>query len=540
MRPATQPQRRGLGLLWRFLIALLGISLVPLILLSITALLGYRTASQQASDTAVTLMDDKSLKTQQLRTVETAGAVARFLEARVQDTRAAALLPRTPEAYLALAQTYRSELWYLGGSNAAPVEVRTMAPIYREVAYIDREGREQVRVSDGQVVPPAELRDVSDPANTSFRSETYFAEARGLAPGELYVSPVTARHVTTDAQLRGVDPNTPHLAVEGEKYAGVIRFATPVFDAQGQFDGVVMLSLDHRHIMEFVAHILPTDEQYTVFPDYASGNYAWMFDHEGWQIAHPRLGGLRGLDERGALVAPVNAETPPEQRRNQPFNLRLADWVDPSFRQMYEAVARNETGLQTIVNQAGVERAITYAPIPFAHGVYKQAGLFGGVTLGANVAEFHSDAILVRTSVEAAQDRLQRNILWIGALVIGLIALVAALIARTITRPVLRLTEAAREMAGGTLNAAVLDSLSERSVGDEITELSRVFKQMAVQVQLREKRLQDEIQQLNIQIDEQKASRQVSEITETEYFQNLVDRATQLRQQRKDGASGGS
>jgi methyl-accepting chemotaxis protein len=334
-----------------------------------------------------------------------------------------------------------------------------------------------------------------------------------------------------------VGPTTLRPAVEGAKYEGVVRFALPVFDEQGEFDGIVMLSLDHRHIMEFVMHILPTDEQYTVFPDYASGNYAWMFDNEGWQIAHPRYGGLRGLDESGALVPAVNENTPPEQRRNQPFNLRFADWVDPSFRQMYEAVMRGETGLQTIANQAGVERAITYAPIPFSYGRYRSSGFFGGVTLGANVEEFHRDASLVRNSVAAAQDRLRRNILWLGALVIGLIGLLSVVIARTISLPVLRLTEASREMATGSLNVAVLNSLFERRVGDEITELAIVFKQMAEQVQLREKRLKDEIQQLNIRIDDQKASHQVSEITETEYFQNLVDRAAQLRQQRTNSAA---
>jgi methyl-accepting chemotaxis protein len=190
-----------------------------------------------------------------------------------------------------------------------------------------------------------------------------------------------------------------------------------------------------------------------------------------------------------------------------------------------------------IANQAGVERAITYAPIPFAHGVYRSSGIFGGVTLGANVAEFHHDANLVRSTVEAAQEQLRGGIIWIGALVITLIALVAVLAARTITRPLSLLTEAARDMARGTLNAAVLDSLFRRKVGDEITELSAVFKQMALQVQLREKKLKEEIQQLNIQIDERKARSEVSEITETEFFQNLAKRASDLRRQRKSGSS---
>ena len=52
---------------------------------------------------------------------------------------------------------------------------------------------------------------------------------------------------------------------------------------------------------------------------------------------------------------------------------------------------------------------------------------------------------------------------------------------------------------------------------------------MAVQVQLRETKLKRQIEELNIQIDEQKKARQVAEITETDYFQNLRSNAQGMR-----------
>lgn len=51
----------------------------------------------------------------------------------------------------------------------------------------------------------------------------------------------------------------------------------------------------------------------------------------------------------------------------------------------------------------------------------------------------------------------------------------------------------------------------------------------AVQVLERERRLQEEIAQLHIQINEAKLARQVAEITETEYFQELQERAQRMR-----------
>lgn len=54
-------------------------------------------------------------------------------------------------------------------------------------------------------------------------------------------------------------------------------------------------------------------------------------------------------------------------------------------------------------------------------------------------------------------------------------------------------------------------------------------ERMLAQVQKREARLKDEIQQLRIEIDETKRRRQVREITETDYFQDLQFRARQLR-----------
>jgi CRP-like cAMP-binding protein len=66
-----------------------------------------------------------------------------------------------------------------------------------------------------------------------------------------------------------------------------------------------------------------------------------------------------------------------------------------------------------------------------------------------------------------------------------------------------------------------------------IAALAAEFAQMAAQVQKREEALRQEIVELRIEIDEAKKERQVGEIVESEYFQNLRAQAEKLRRRRE-------
>jgi CRP-like cAMP-binding protein len=65
-----------------------------------------------------------------------------------------------------------------------------------------------------------------------------------------------------------------------------------------------------------------------------------------------------------------------------------------------------------------------------------------------------------------------------------------------------------------------------------IAALAAGFAQMAAQVQKREEELRKEIMQLRIEIDEAKRQKQVSEIVETDFFQDLQSKARSMRKQR--------
>ncbi len=77
--------------------------------------------------------------------------------------------------------------------------------------------------------------------------------------------------------------------------------------------------------------------------------------------------------------------------------------------------------------------------------------------------------------------------------------------------------------------AIVLDnSLLYRQLGRTNRELQRTIDELKAS-QARERALRREVQALKIEIDEAKRKKQVAEITETDYFQQLRDRARRLR-----------
>ncbi len=139
--------------------------------------------------------------------------------------------------------------------------------------------------------------------------------------------------------------------------------------------------------------------------------------------------------------------------------------------------------------------------------------------------------VLVSLSTEHVEEQLRDDLLLaIGiALAVLAVGLTAALIgARRAARPVGELTAAAIAVEDGSYAPGSLDPVAGRR--DEIGRLAQVFDRMARQVREREERMQREIKQLSVQIDETKRRRQVAEITETDYFRDLQRRARELRE----------
>jgi two-component system cell cycle response regulator len=86
--------------------------------------------------------------------------------------------------------------------------------------------------------------------------------------------------------------------------------------------------------------------------------------------------------------------------------------------------------------------------------------------------------------------------------------------------------------AAAAVEADAFDPASLASVAardDALGQLARTFQRMAGEVRAREDRLRAEVAELRIEIDEVRQERKVAEITESEYFRSLRDRAAELR-----------
>jgi two-component system cell cycle response regulator len=88
-------------------------------------------------------------------------------------------------------------------------------------------------------------------------------------------------------------------------------------------------------------------------------------------------------------------------------------------------------------------------------------------------------------------------------------------------------TAAAAAIQANTFERASLNEVARRP--DELGQLAQVFQEMARQVHSREQQLQQQVLQLRIEIDQTRKAREVADITESEYFQQLLGKADELR-----------
>jgi CRP/FNR family cyclic AMP-dependent transcriptional regulator len=88
-----------------------------------------------------------------------------------------------------------------------------------------------------------------------------------------------------------------------------------------------------------------------------------------------------------------------------------------------------------------------------------------------------------------------------------------------------------QQVAQGEYEGAAVAGVGYRD--QTMATLAADFARMATQVRKREDALRDEIAQLKIEIDQSKRERHVSEITESDFFQDIQARAKDLRRKRE-------
>lgn len=94
-------------------------------------------------------------------------------------------------------------------------------------------------------------------------------------------------------------------------------------------------------------------------------------------------------------------------------------------------------------------------------------------------------------------------------------------------RQVAQLTRVAELLEAGSYAGGAIGDVTSRD--DALGNLARIFERMAGEVHAREQRLTQQVTELRIEVDRTRQAQQVEQITESEYFKALQQRAKALK-----------
>lgn len=498
----------------KIIFAMLTLAIVPALVLGYLAIEAGRQAGEVSTSLSQDALNAKAKETLELRAVMTADQIADFLRERENDLATLALLPQTEAAYRSFYQQFNGEIW----ESQDGVETRQDEPLYVEIAWVGADGQEQIKVREGEIVPEADLRSIFNPDTSRYPATDWFAETSALPAGEITVSHLTGYYLSREAYQ------------SGQQYDGIIRFARPVYGAEDTLLGVVTLALDYRHLAQFSAHIVPDESRWAAAPDVSTGSYAYLIDDLGWTLAHPNPFYQIGTGPQGEVL-PYVTET--DQIGTLPIRLDQLTFLDENLARIPALVASGEAGSIQYTWQEN-EKFVAYAPIPYYGGGYQEPAGFGWIGIAAEVGGFHLAADQVGGAISERVGALK-----IGILVVliggGLVSIpVAAIVARSVAGPIQRLIQAAQSVESGYSDLDVLDPLLESKSQGEMATLARVFKKMADQVYLREKKLRETISKLRIEIDETRKKAELAEVVDSEYFKLLQKRVKEIKKRKND------
>lgn len=393
---------------------------IPLSLMAFLIANGIYKVGDTARERAVTVLDQKSQEAIKIRAINTAEEIANFLRERENDVLVASILPATETAYKSFIKQQKKYIWIKESGKIQKV----LVPLYTEMTFIDRSGNEVIKVTSGDVPVKAGMKNVSNPANTSYKAESYFSKTMSMSKGDVYISRVTGWYV-----------NKPDFE-KGKRFSGIIRVATPIFDKTG-LAGVLALALDYRHLAEFASHIVPTQAEIVFEVDASSGNYAYIVDNNGFMISHPLQYHIEGLYMDGSWVPALTKENYEAQtkRGEEVLNLSQLGFMDPGLPEIAKVAASGQSGIKSYTF-GGHTKFAAYAPIKYYSKVYPEPAGFGWVGMGVDVGKFSETA-------KATSEKIDRDVKsWTSTIILIIIASVillfgiSALLARGIARSI--------------------------------------------------------------------------------------------------------
>jgi hypothetical protein len=517
------------GLLLRILTALLIVSVAPIYVIITSTQQGYQDTQAEVVKQSRAALDEKAIQGLEARTILLANSVADFLDKRENDLRF--LASQTPDAntYKNFGLAQSENLWTIKSDGQ---ETHFKMPLYREIVFVDLNGIEQVKVSNECVDYPftckmaedSRLQNVSRPVNTLYKSETYFAESTKLQAGEVYIGSPIGFHLPPEIAYASAQYRP------GQRYRGVLRMTAPVIQ-DGKRIGTLVMAIEMLHLMEFTAHVAPSNSAPQAEIDAREADFSYMINPEGWAISQPRHFNIYGVDENGQPVKGISeSDQALVDNLYRPGNLSQMGFIDPKFP---ELVLRNQKGANGMLWTKENKRALIYASIPYSSGQYNTPAGFGLMILSTDGGRLHKDAEVLSKQFDNKLQNLSdfsRRLIIITLLGVLILAI---LLARTIVFPILRLTSIAKLIESAQWDKVNAASLEKIGGGAEVGQLARVFESMTRQVYARETELRKQVEGLKIVIDETKRKKAVEEITDSEFFQNLTERASKIRQRQR-------
>ncbi len=393
---------------------------IPLSLMAILIANGIFKLGVTAKERAVTVLDQKSQEEIKIRAINTADEIAGFLSERRKDLFIATILPGSESAYKEFLNESKRNIWVKENDKITQLTV----PLYVEMALTDKSGNEVIKLSNGNIVPKGKLTNISNPRNTLYKSEDYFNKTKGLNKGEVYVSPVSGWNVNrSDFE-------------KGKRFGGILRFSTPVFGKEG-FSGVLTLAMDYRHLAEFTKHVIPTQSGPVYEADASTGNYAFMVDSRGFMIVHPNDYHVEGLFGDGTPVLALTKDNYDEQLKKgqEVLNMRLLGFMDPNLPAIDKEAASGNSGIKEY-KFGGHTKFVAFAPIKFFSRDLPKPGGFGWIAMGVDVEKFNEVAMATSKNIEKEAKAWSTTIILILVISIVLLFLIAAMLARGISRSI--------------------------------------------------------------------------------------------------------
>jgi methyl-accepting chemotaxis protein len=155
-----------------------------------------------------------------------------------------------------------------------------------------------------------------------------------------------------------------------------------------------------------------------------------------------------------------------------------------------------------------------------------------GKLVGAMGLDFRADY------VQQVQTRILDQVVVAFAVTYGALFILVFFVARALTQPIRKFARLAQVVGEGDYDD--IDDLNGLKRGiwrDETNALAEIFSEMINKVRQRETELKRRVNELKIKIDQSKASEQVREIVDTDFFEHLTARASDIRSRKRNPVS---